>query len=55
MEKTNLKKILQSFWLSWGLRIRTADEMLKKYSTELITRTVKGMMPHNSISKKTIN
>jgi large subunit ribosomal protein L13 len=35
-----------------GLRERTLKIMIEKYSTELIHRIVKGLMPHNKLSKK---
>ena len=35
-----------------GLRVRTAEEMVAKYPRELLERTIKGMLPHNSLGRK---
>ena len=37
-----------------GLRARTGAEMIKKYSKELIERSVKGMLPKNKLARKMI-
>lgn len=35
-----------------GLRTRTGKEMIEKYSPELITTAVKGMLPKNRLAKQ---
>jgi large subunit ribosomal protein L13 len=35
-----------------GLRERTSGVMLTQYSVELVHRVIKGLMPHNSLSRK---
>ncbi len=37
-----------------GLRARTGNEMINKYSDELIRRSVKGMLPKNKLSRRII-
>ncbi len=34
-----------------GLRERTAKEMRENYSTEMVERAVKGMLPHNRLGR----
>ena len=38
-----------------GLRTRSGEEMISKYSDELIRRSVKGMLPKNKLSKQILN
>lgn len=38
-----------------GLRARTGKEMIEKYSTELVRRSVKGMLPQNKLSRQIIS
>lgn len=37
-----------------GIRGRTGEEMITKYSKELVERSVKGMLPKNKLSRKII-
>ncbi|MFO1519386.1 MAG: 50S ribosomal protein L13 [bacterium] len=37
-----------------GMKIKSAGELLKRHPEELITRAVKGMLPHNTLSEKLI-
>ena len=37
-----------------GLKVKTADEMLKKKPTELLHHAVKGMLPKNRLGRKLI-
>ena len=34
-----------------GLRERTAKEMVEKYPEEMVTRAIKGMLPHNRLGR----
>lgn len=35
-----------------GMRERNSEVMLKKYSQELVYRVIKGLMPHNRLSRQ---
>lgn len=35
-----------------GLRERTAQEMIEKYPEEMLSRAIKGMLPHNRLGRK---
>ncbi len=35
-----------------GLRTRTAKEMVEQFPVELVTRAIKGMIPHSSLGRK---
>ena len=37
-----------------GVRLRTAKEMRENYSEEMITRAVKGMLPHTRLGRQVI-
>jgi large subunit ribosomal protein L13 len=51
-KKLSDKKYYNHSGWSGGLRVRTASEMVNKYPRELIERTVKGMLPHNSLGRQ---
>lgn len=51
-DKVNKKKYYDHSGYPGGLRERTSATMLEKYSTEMIHRVVKGLMPHNKLSRK---
>lgn len=50
--KLNKKKYYDHSGYPGGLRERTSATMIEKYSTEMIHRVVKGLMPHNKLSDK---
>lgn len=50
--KLNNKKYYNHSGYPGGLRVRTADEMRTKYPRELLERTIKGMLPHNSLGRQ---
>lgn len=50
----------KEFWYSHsgfigGLRKRSGKEMIEKYSIELVTGAIKGMLPKNKLSNQIIN
>ena len=63
---TNTDKVILSsnktekeFWYSHsgfigGLRKRSGKEMIEKYSDELVTQAIKGMLPKNHLSNRII-
>lgn len=50
--KLEKKKYYDHSGYPGGLRERSSAVMLEKYPTEMFHRVVKGLMPHNKISKK---
>jgi len=51
-KKLQDKKYYNHSGWAGGLRERTAAEMRDKYPRELLERTIKGMLPHNSLGRK---
>nr|WP_239541396.1 50S ribosomal protein L13 [Pullulanibacillus pueri] len=51
-KKLQDKKYYNHSGWAGGLRERTASEMRAKYPRELLERTIKGMLPHNSLGRK---
>ena len=51
-KKLQDKKYYNHSGWAGGLRERTASEMREKYPRELLERTIKGMLPHNSLGRK---
>ena len=50
--KANTQKYYDHSGYPGGLRERTLGVMLNKYSVELVHRVIKGLMPHNRLSRK---
>jgi len=51
-KKLQDKKYYNHSGWAGGLRERTAAEMRRKYPRELLERTIKGMLPHNSLGRQ---
>ena len=51
-DKLNKKVYYDHSGYTGGLRERTAREMIENYSTEMVERAVKGMLPHNRLGRQ---